>query len=147
MKSFKPRIGKHDRADVATFHDTAPVLVDPRPLAFDQHRPNGRVGGDLRHGLGDFTAPNGGGGVDAIDDHLRAVDRDLDGDLTVGAIAATSFKSPSGIPRCSAANVIARYMAPVSRYSSPSRAGDRLTDGALAGAGRAVDRDHEAIGA
>jgi hypothetical protein len=34
---------------------------------------------------------------------------------TFGAIAATSSRSPSTTPRRSAANVIARYIAPVSR--------------------------------
>ncbi len=47
------------------------------------------------------------------------------------------------MPRRRAANATARYIAPVSRYSSPSRRATASPDGALAGPGRAVDGDDD----
>ena len=47
------------------------------------------------------------------------------------------------MPRRKAAKATARYIAPVSRYSQAEAPGHGLPDGALAGAGRAVDGDDQ----
>ena len=65
-KTFSSASGGDDRADVAALRD--PVAGgDQRALLLDQRRAHGRVGGDLRRGLGDLGRADRLGDVLAVE--------------------------------------------------------------------------------
>jgi hypothetical protein len=134
-------VGQHHRPDVAALDHPAAPRRHPLALAPDELGPHGRVGGHDAHRPGDLGAPDLDGGVDAVDrDGAGLV---VDPDLDVADHPPHHGSASAGsIPRRSAAKATARYIAPVSRYSSPRRPGQVAGDGGLPRSCGAVDGDH-----
>ena len=100
----------HDRADVAALHDGVPLVGD-RALALAEHRPDVLVAGERRDDAVDLAVR-----ISLVTS--RAVDRDRAGlDRVDGVLVREGRQRASSsrlIPRSSASQVSARYIAPVS---------------------------------
>ena len=132
-------VGEDDRADVSPLDHPAAALGHPGPLTLDEHRPHRGVGGDLGDGGRDRPSADVRRRVDAVDDHAGTVDDDVDvrGHLCDRSQVALGHAALLGGKRHRSVH------GPGVEVLEAEPLGQRPPDGALAGAGRAVDGDHQ----
>ena len=133
-------VGEHDRADVAALRPPLPHARPPTPVGGARARRAHRLlaatalTAEVTSRPRISTVASTPSTVTPWSSTTRSSASDT---------SATSSSSDGSSPRRSAANVTARYIAPVSRYSSPSRSASARPTVLLPGPGGAVDGDHE----